>query len=171
MMLNGNRSWMAVAIFLVLLMIPMEVAGQSLEDPEVQELFVIARGLFDNIRKRNYVSIWDGITAKSRKKIVDTVYKEQKKTKEKLTRDQIRRDFDACGTMCKAYWGAYSRAFNPASALQQSRWDIGFIKKKKAEIWITHQNADRPAKLKLFREKGEWKVGLMETFWTYWTRK
>jgi hypothetical protein len=36
----------------------------------------------------------------------------------------------------------------------------------RAEILLTHHGATHPATLKMFREDGAWKVGLVETFWS-----
>ena len=162
---------MVGAIVFLFLIIPANSFSQSLEDPEVIDLFMTARAFFRTIESQDYSGVWASITAKSRKKIIDAIYKEQKKTGEYSTREHIKRDFDICGVVCRSFWRAYSRTFDPESTLKQSRWDLGYMKKKKAEILITHQMADRPAKLKLFREEGMWKVGLMESFWSYWTRR
>jgi hypothetical protein len=40
------------------------------------------------------------------------------------------------------------------------------VGKDRAEILLTHHGADRPATLKMFREDGGWKAGLVETFWS-----
>jgi len=160
-----------ILLVLALLAMPARVSAQSLTDPGVVELFSVAKEFFAAIEKRDYAGVWEGITAKSREGIVDAIYKEQKEIAESATREKIREDLDTCGVMCKSFWNAYFATFDPEGTLKDSRWDFGFIKKKKAEIWITAPRADRPAKLKLFREEGKWKVGLMETFWTYWSRR
>jgi hypothetical protein len=40
------------------------------------------------------------------------------------------------------------------------------VRKDRAEILLTHHGADHPATLKMFREDGGWKTGLVETFWS-----
>jgi len=50
--------------------------------------------------------------------------------------------------------------------LENSRWEIAFIKEDKAEIIITYKKSAEPARLKIFREDNTWKIGLVETFWT-----
>lgn len=160
----------AVGVFLILAM-PSNSFSQSLEDPEVVDLFMAARAFFKTIESKDYSGVWESITAESRDKIIDAIYKEQKNTGEFSTRETIRSDFDRCGPVCNSFWNAYFMAFDPESALKVSRWDLGYIKKRKAEIWITHLRADRPAKVKLFREEGKWKIGVMESFWSYWSRR
>ena len=39
------------------------------------------------------------------------------------------------------------------------------MEKDRAEVLITRLGADRPAVLRMFREGGGWKAGLVETFW------
>ena len=164
------KKMVAVSVLLTLAM-PSSSFSQSLEDPEVVALFMAAREFFQTIESKDYSGVWERITAESREKIIDAIYKEQKNTGESSTRGIIRSDFNRCGPVCESFWKAYFKAFDPDSTLKQSRWDLGYIKKRKAEIWITHMRADRPAKVKLFREEGTWKIGVMESFWTYWTRK
>lgn len=49
--------------------------------------------------------------------------------------------------------------------LNHCSWEIKSIKEKKAIIKLTYEKSERPALLKMFKEKGKWKVGLVETFW------
>ena len=57
--------------------------------------------------------------------------------------------------------------FDPDDALERSRWEMGTVEEDRAEVLITHRGADRPAVLRMFREGGRWKVGLVETFWEH----
>ena len=79
--------------------------------------------------------------------------------------EAVRGDFVAGGPIARDYWDAFLRRFDPDVALEQSRWEIGSVGKDRAEILLTHHGADHPATLKMFREDGGWKVGLVETFW------
>ena len=80
--------------------------------------------------------------------------------------EAVRRDFVAGGPIARDYWDAFLRRFDPDAALEHSRWEIGSVGKDRAEILLTHQGADHPATLKMFREDGGWKAGLVETFWS-----
>jgi hypothetical protein len=80
--------------------------------------------------------------------------------------DAVRSDFVAGGPIARDYWNAFLRRFDPDVAIEHSRWEIGSVGKDRAEILITRHGADRPATLKMFREDGGWKVGLVETFWS-----
>ena len=140
-------------------------------DEESVVVLTVAREFFGNIEEKKYSLLWDGITEKSRKAVVNLVYEEQPKTGNRLTRAAIRKDFENCSVLCKSFWKGYFSAFDAGLALNQSEWDIGTIKRSKAEVLITHRNAESPAKLKMVRESGEWKVGFTETFWSFWGRR
>ena len=81
-------------------------------------------------------------------------------------RQDVRRDFENGGPLARNYWGGFLRRFDPDVALEHSRWRMGAIETNRAEILLTHEGAERPAVLRMYREGGIWKVGLAETFWT-----
>ena len=66
--------------------------------------------------------------------------------------------------MAKAYWNSYLNAFDPNTLLEQSKWEMGAMKKDKAEISILYKKSTKPAVLLLYMEGNVWKVGLEETF-------
>lgn len=66
--------------------------------------------------------------------------------------------------MAKAYWNSYLNAFDPDRVLEQSKWDIGAIKKDKAELNILYKKSEKPAVLLIYMEGNVWEVGLEETF-------
>jgi hypothetical protein len=66
--------------------------------------------------------------------------------------------------LAKAYWNSYLNAFDPDRVLEQSKWDIGAIKKDKAEINILYKKSAKPAVLLIYMEGNVWEVGLEETF-------
>jgi hypothetical protein len=80
--------------------------------------------------------------------------------------EAVRSDFVAGGPIARDYWDSFLRRFDPDAALEHSRWEIGSVGKDRAEILLTHRGATHPATLKMFREDGDWKAGLVETFWS-----
>jgi hypothetical protein len=66
--------------------------------------------------------------------------------------------------LAKAYWNSYLNAFDPDRVLEQSKWDIGAMKKDKAEINILYKKSAKPAVLLIYMEGNVWEVGLEETF-------
>lgn len=119
------------------------------------------------VKANKFLETWQMLTDKSRKTIIDDIYKEERKfpSKEKFTREMVENDFIECRNMCVNYWVNFIFNFEPEKALNESQWNIGFIKNKEAEILLTNKNSQLPAKLKMFKESGVWKVGLVESFW------
>jgi hypothetical protein len=66
--------------------------------------------------------------------------------------------------LAKAYWNSYLNAFDPDRVLEQSKWDIGAMKKDKAELNILYKKSAKPAVLLIYMEGNVWEVGLEETF-------
>jgi hypothetical protein len=115
---------------------------------------------------RDYPATWRVLTAKSRETIVSETDDAIRKAGDPpVPKDRIRDDFAAGGPLCRQYWEGFLRRFHPDDALEKSRWEMGVVEKDRAEVLITRQGSDRPAVLRMFREGGEWKAGLVETFW------
>jgi len=66
--------------------------------------------------------------------------------------------------LAKAYWNSYLNAFDPDRVLEQSKWDIGAMKKDKAEINILYKKSAKLSFLLIYMEGNVWEVGLEETF-------
>jgi hypothetical protein len=94
------------------------------------------------------------------------VSKSQRKIGNSVSKETIEADFNKLGSMFNHYWTAFVASFDAEMILEHSRWEIGFIKTQKAEIIMTYKKSKNPARLKLFREGGAWRVGLVETFWS-----
>lgn len=122
--------------------------------------------LFQAMKARDYPGIWDLLSSTSKAKITADVAREHARLKAgSIDNEEIARDFAEGGEIARAYWTGYLEQFDPDTALTRSRWEIGEIGDRQAEIRITYRDADRPAILKLTREEGRWKIGLAETFW------
>ncbi|MCX8110176.1 MAG: hypothetical protein N3D15_02875 [Syntrophorhabdaceae bacterium] len=124
------------------------------------------------MEKKDFIGIWNGITEKSRQRIIDDIYryniKQSKKEKNItiLTRDLISKDFESSGQIAREYWEAFLENFDPKTVLEQSTWKMGKIEGNYAEVIIQYRKSERPAILQMYKEKGIWKIGLVETFWT-----
>ena len=165
----------ASAAFLVLSPCLPAQAASPQDDPAVPAILARAESLFQSMKARDYPAIFAALSAKSRKTIVA-------ETSSALAAagtpshapanapppgpDAVHGDFVAGGPIARDYWDAFLRRFDPDAALEHSRWEIASVGKDRAEVHLTHQGADHPAKLKMFREDGGWKVGLVETFWS-----
>ena len=164
----------ASVVFLVLsLWLP--ARGASPEDhPAVPAILARAESLFQSMKTRDYPAIFAALSVKSRETIVSETTSAlaaagAPSAPVKIPApgpEAVRSDFVAGGPIARDYWNAFLRRFDPDAALEHSRWEIGSVGNDRAEILLTHHGADRPATLKMFREAGGWKVGLVETFWS-----
>ena len=99
-------------------------------------------------------------------KIIDEIYDVSRDNGAEIEKDDIRRSFRQNGLIARNFWNAARSKFDPDMVLEDSHWEIGFIKSNKAEITITYRKSPRPSKLKMYKESGSWRVGLVETFWS-----
>lgn len=115
---------------------------------------------------RDYRGIWTRLSAASRNRIVDDTRKAIAQTgREDPSPGAIESDFREGGPLARNYWDGFLLRFDPNAALQESRWEMGTGGEDEAYVLITHKGAEKPAVVRLFREDGGWKVGLVETFW------
>jgi hypothetical protein len=132
-------------------------------DREIGRILAAAESHFQAMKRRSYPATWELLTVKSKNTIVREV---QKSSKGVYTEEQIATDFALGGIIARSYWNGFLDTFEPETVLEESRWEMGKIKRKKAVIIITYKNAERPAILKMYKEENRWKVGLVETFWS-----
>ena len=138
------------------------------DDPDrtLGDILSSAESCFKAMKTRDYQGIWKTLSAASRNTIIDETRKSIARAGgNELPKEEVRRDFDEGGPIARGYWYGFLAHFNPDLVLEQSRWEKGSIGSDRAEILITYKKAENPAILKLFREDGGWKVGLVETFW------
>ena len=153
-------------IILLLAFLSFSLALADDTDRELGDILASAESLFKTMRARDYPGIWDVLTSTSQKTILDETGKAIARSGGKeIPLDGLRKDFEAGGPIARGYWSGFLANFNPDIALEQSRWERGKIAGDRAEIPITYKTAEKPALLKLFRENGRWKAGLVETFW------
>jgi len=136
------------------------------DNDSIKAVLDSAEKYFILLRAREYKDVWGLLSEKSQKTIIKDVYKASNKIGANTTIEDIRRDFDNSGLISRNYWNAFLDTFDPALILEESRWEIGFIEAKEAEIIIKYRKSEQSARLKLFKENNKWKVGLVETFWT-----
>jgi len=103
------------------------------------------------------------LSLKSRERIVSDI---SKAVGPGYSKEQIAKELEAGGQMAISYWNSFLENFDPAIILEESKWEVGYIKPGRAELLITYRKSKRPVRLQMFEEKGDWKVGLVETFWT-----
>ncbi len=121
-----------------------------------------AEGFFLALEARDYGKAWSFLTEESKRVIVKDVCKETAKLGAEKSEEETRRDFDEAGPLSKGFWDAYVENFDPDLALKESVWKMGEIKKDSAVVELRIKG---PAYLKMIREGGQWRVGLVESFW------
>ena len=167
-MLQRLAAVLVFAAFPLSHFVPCVLAAPPADDPAVPAILAAAESLFQTMKGRDYTATWAVLTTKSR----DTIVSETEEAirdagGNPLPKGEIRGDFAAGGPVSRQYWEGFLRRFDPDAALERSRWEMGVVEKDRAEVLITHRGADRPAVLRMYREEGNWKAGLVETFWLH----
>ncbi len=133
---------------------------------DINTLLYSAEDFFLSIKESVFETSWDLLSEKSKNRIINEIYDTSRDNGTEIEKDDIRRSFRQNGIMASNFWNAAKTRFDPDIVLEESQWEIGFIKNRKAEIIITYKKSSRPSKLKMYKESGTWRVGLVETFWS-----
>ena len=136
---------------------------KSLSD--LNTILYSAEDFFISIKESDFESSWDLLSEKSKNKIINEIYDASGDKGSKIDKDAIRRSFRQNGLIASNFWNAARSKFDPDMVLEESKWEIGSIKNSKAEIIITYKKSSRPSRLKMYKERDVWRVGLVETFW------
>jgi hypothetical protein len=128
---------------------------------EADSILASAEFCFNAMAQKNYTALWRSLSAKSRTTIVEDVTKRAAPTYRK---EQVEADFSIGGLIAKSYWDEYLFYFDPNTVLKESRWEMGPVGKAQAEVTLQYRKAEQPARLKMFKEQDQWRVGLIETF-------
>jgi hypothetical protein len=132
---------------------------------EIDRILSSAESLFKAMKAKDYSRIWEFLSSRSRDRIIEsTLSAVAKNGGQTFSGEQIRGDFAEAGAIARAYWNGYLQYFDPDTVLEDSRWQMGVIRNDEAEILITYKEADNPAVIRMFKQNGSWKVGLVETF-------
>lgn len=158
--------------FIIFLLFFAAVPAQAQKaDDQFNAVLSSAESFFKSLKEKNYTIAWSLLSQKSQDTIIDDVFKEILKNQSPQTpaleypKEQINADFKTGGSLSRSYWNSFLVYFNPDFVLEQSKWDMGTIKKDIAEISIQYKKSDNPAMLRMHKENNAWKVGLVETFW------
>jgi hypothetical protein len=130
-----------------------------------------AEKFFISLKNHEYETAWNFLSEKSHKTIIDDVYKAYGNMGGQIKKEDVKKDFRNRGVMFNNYWKAFLDSFNTDMILEHSQWEMGAIKKTRAEILLINRKTHSLARLKMYKEQGVWKIGLVETFWTRKTVK
>ena len=157
------RDLKIVATLIVTLVLGISLRAFPAPKDETDAVLESAESCFKAMKQHNHRGIWKSLSAKSQAIIVGDVAKRAAHT---YSKEQIAADFSVGGLIARSYWGEYLFYFDPDTVLEQSKWELGPIGKQQAEVILRYKKAEQPARLKMFKEQGQWKVGLIETFGT-----
>lgn len=136
------------------------------QNKEIDKILNSAETFFISMKNKDYKRIWEGLSLRSKKTIVNDVNRAMAKSGQTdSTADNIYNDFEGGSQIARSYWNAYLGSFDPDIVLNESKWEIGAIEKERAVINLTYKKSGKPAILQMFKEESNWKVGLVETFW------
>jgi hypothetical protein len=133
---------------------------------EEDRLLDSASGMFEAMRDRDIRAVWAFLSNKSKATIVTEIRQTSARAGAIYSQEQITADMQVGGLIARTYWKAFLENFDPRPVLEESRWELSNVKKDRGEIVIQHKRAEWPARLKMYKENGFWKVGLVETFWS-----
>ena len=150
----------AAAALLLMISLPVSSAQTGADADSILQTAEIC---FKAMKQKDYAGIWNALSTKSRATIVGDVARRAANT---YSKEQIETDFSIGGLIAKSYWNEYLFYFDPDTVLEQSTWELGPIRKQQAEVILQYKKAEQPARLKMFKEGSQWKVGLIETFGT-----
>ena len=132
----------------------------------VKILLSSVESTFVAMKNRDYPGIWARLSSASRNTIVEDTRKAIARSSDgEAPKDRIEHDFREGGPVARTYWDGFLRRFDPDAALSKSRWEMGEASDTEAYLLITHEGAEKPAQVRLYKEDGAWKLGLVETFW------
>lgn len=154
------------AILMTLLMVALLFPSPARSEGEEDRLLDSANGMFEAMRDRDVRTVWAFLSNKSKATIINDVKQASARAGSAYSEDQIALDMQIGGLIARSYWKAFLENFDPRPVLEESRWELGDLKKDRGEIVIWHKKAEWPARLRMYKEGGFWKVGLVETFWS-----
>ena len=124
-----------------------------------------AFSFFMNLKEHNYDKLWGILTINSKKYIVGGIEKSFKKNSVKIGEKKIYIDMSKGGYIAKAYWTGFLKTFKPDMVLKYSVWKVKSIGSKKAEIEIDYKYGKAPTIFDIYKEKGKWRFGLIESLY------
>jgi hypothetical protein len=127
-----------------------------------------AEKLFISLKEKNYKTVWELLSEKSRQTIIDDIYRALKNSGTNIEKKDILRDFNSNGVMFNNYWNAFLNNFDPNIVLNERIWEFEKIESDHAIILLKNRAV---TKLQMYKENSQWRVGLVETFWMSKTMK
>jgi hypothetical protein len=144
---------------------------KDLNHAEEDRILAAAEVFFSALKAGSFEDAWKLLTKKSRDRIIDDVYRSVRRKDNSVTKKDVEDDFNKNGILFQSYWNSFRAGIDVEGVLNESRWEMGQVEDYMAVIEIKHPASSGITRLKLYREQGLWKVGLVETFWPNRARK
>ncbi len=122
-----------------------------------------AEKYFIFLDERNFRAAWELMTEKSRQTIINDIYEISADRGVDISKEDISNNVSSNGIIFNSYWQAFMTNFDPDVILNDRVWEFETIESDHAVILLKKMNV---TKLKMYKESNQWKVGLVETFWT-----
>ncbi len=161
-----NRPYISIffIFFCIVLSGTTDVRAQNESEAELK-VIVRAELFFTALRDRTYDTAWNLLSEDSQNRIIKDSYDQSTHDGVDIDKETIEKNFAERGIIFQAWWNSFAESFDANMILEESSWKIGYVKKQKSEILITHRKSENPVKLQMFRQDRQWKVGFAETFW------
>lgn len=157
------RYWTASCILILSLLLSSDLHSSEYEVEN--EVLSAAEGFFIALKEKRFADVWESLTPKSRDTIVSEVFNEINKKEARIGKEVVKEDFYKNGELSRLYWNAFLGNFDTDTVLERSVWSIGKIKGDTAEIILKYEKSEYNSELKLYKENGRWRLGLVESFW------
>ncbi len=155
----------ALIIFSFIILVPKLSYANYEQREKIDAVLNVANSFFENMQNNNFKSVWSNLSNNSRNKIIESVYENLLKSNIKTySKASIEKDFQSYGPLAQSFWSGYLKTFDPNMVLNESVWEKVKFDGNKAKIVIKYKKAQEPFDLKMYKEDGNWKVGLIETF-------
>ncbi|MBI4683488.1 MAG: hypothetical protein HY757_10380 [Nitrospirae bacterium] len=122
-----------------------------------------AENFFIFLDERNFRAAWELMTEKSHQTIINDIYEISADRGADISKDDISKNITSNGIIFNNYWQAFMTNFDPDVILKDRVWEFEKIESDYAVILLKKRNV---TKLKIYKENNQWKVGLVESFWT-----
>lgn len=117
------------------------------------------RTFFEAVANGNFAVAWEGLSRKSQRKFIQLVAKS-----EKIPISQARDLFQNNRPPIKmGFWKSFRTSSKLAMFVPQAKYQLIWEKGNRAEVRASSRG-DRSLLGKLYKEKGKWRMGYMESF-------
>jgi len=156
----------SIFVLFVACLIALNVSESESKDYSRGSLSLIlgpAEEFFISLKDRKYQTAWVLLSEKSHRTIINDIYRNSRDQGIEIKKEDIEKDFNSNGMIFNNYWNAFMVNFDPDVVLNKRVWEFEKIESDHAVILLKKKAV---TKLQMYKENNQWRVGLVETFWT-----